>query len=117
VFVSGGRAITWRSKKLTTVTLTEAEYIALPEASHEACWLRNLYEELGVKINPPVLINRDNNGSAAMEKIPSSINKPNIATCWHWVRDMVDDKVIDMKSCCDPDQMADILTKVSMSKA
>ena len=42
-------AITWRSKKQTTIALssTQAEYIALLEAGREACWLRNLYEELG----------------------------------------------------------------------
>jgi hypothetical protein len=48
VFLAGGGAITWKSKKQTVVTLssTEAEYIALSEAGREATWLRNLYEEL-----------------------------------------------------------------------
>ena len=33
----------------STVALssTEAEYVALAESAREACWLRNLYEELG----------------------------------------------------------------------
>ena len=46
VFMASGGAITWRSKKQTTVTLssTEAEYIALAEAAREASWLRNLYD-------------------------------------------------------------------------
>ena len=49
VFVVGGGAVTWRSKKRTTIALSsmQAEYIALSEAGREACWLRNLYEELG----------------------------------------------------------------------
>jgi hypothetical protein len=44
-----GGAITWRSKKQITVTMSsmEAEYVTLSEAGHEACWLRNLYAEPG----------------------------------------------------------------------
>jgi hypothetical protein len=40
VFLSAGGAITWKSKKQTTITLssTEAEYVALSEAAREACW-------------------------------------------------------------------------------
>jgi len=42
-------AITWMSKKQTTIALstTEAEYIVLSEAVHEAIWLCHLYGELG----------------------------------------------------------------------
>src|SRR6267378_2865360 len=37
------------AKKQTTCALssTEAEYVALSQASHELCWLRSLYYELG----------------------------------------------------------------------
>jgi len=40
VFKVGDGAITWRSKKQTTIALssTEAEYVALSEAGREACW-------------------------------------------------------------------------------
>ena len=57
VFLSGGGAITWGSKKQTTTTLssTEAEYIALSEAACEVMWLRYLYEELG-------FVQKDRNG-------------------------------------------------------
>jgi hypothetical protein len=72
VYVSGGGAITWRSKKQTTVALssTEAEYVALSETGREACWLRSLYEELGQEQKLPTLIKGDNNGSIAMAKNP-----------------------------------------------
>jgi hypothetical protein len=72
VFISGGGAITWRSKKQTTIALssTEAEYVALSEAGREACWLRNLYEELRQSQDSPTLIKGDNNGSIAMARNP-----------------------------------------------
>src|ERR1700678_3599935 len=43
VFMAAGGAITWKSKKQTTIALssTEAEYVALSEARREAWWLRN----------------------------------------------------------------------------
>ena len=54
VFKAAGGAITWHSKKQTMVALssTEAEYVALGEAS----WLRNLYGELGYPQTKPTLI-------------------------------------------------------------
>ena len=49
IFIVASGAITWRSKKQETIALSsmEAEYIALSEVAHKACWLRNLYNELG----------------------------------------------------------------------
>jgi hypothetical protein len=34
-----------------------------------------------------------------------------IATRWHWVRDLVQNEIITIESCRDPEQTADILTK------
>jgi hypothetical protein len=44
VYLMAGGAVTWRSKKQTTIAMssTKAEYVVLSEAGHEACWLRNL---------------------------------------------------------------------------
>ena len=68
VFVVGGGAITWRSKKKTTIALSsmEAEYIALSEAGREARWLCNLYEEIGYIQTSPNIIKGDNEGSISM---------------------------------------------------
>ena len=66
MFVVNNGAITWRSKKQTTIALssTEAEYIALSEAGHEVCWLCNLYEELGYTQKSPNLLKGDNDLTA-----------------------------------------------------
>jgi transposase InsO family protein len=114
VFIVGGGAITWRSKKQTTIALssTEAEYIALSEAGREACWLRSLYEELGYTQESPNVIKGDNDGSIAMARNPQFHKRSkHIATRWHWVRDLVQDKIISIESCRDPEQTADVLTK------
>ena len=114
MFVVNNGAITWRSKKQTMIALssTEAEYIALSEAGCEACWLRNLYEELGYTQKSPNLLKGDNDGSIAMARNPQFHKRSkHIATRWHWVRDLVQNGMITIESCCDPEQMADVLTK------
>lgn len=112
--MSGGGAVTWRSKKQTTIALssTEAEYVVLSEAGREACWLRNLYEELGQKQNEPTLIKGDNDGSIAMARNPQFHKQSkHIDIRWHWVRNLTEEKEIKIESCRDPEQTADVLTK------
>ena len=60
------------SKKQATIALstTEAEYVALSEATREATWLRHLYGELGFIQREPILLLGDNDGSVAMTKNP-----------------------------------------------
>jgi len=86
VFIAAGGAITWRSKKqtFTALSTTEAEYVALSEAAHEAYWLRNLYEELGIKQESPTMIKGDNNGSISMARNPQFHNHAkHIAVRYH----------------------------------
>ena len=114
VFLSGGGAITWRSKKQSTVALssTEAEYIAISEAGHEACWLRSLYKELGEPQNSPIIIRGDNKGSIAMTQNPQFHKRAkHISTHWHWICNLVENETVAIKSCRDPDQTADVFTK------
>ena len=114
VFLAAGGAITWKSKKQTTIALssTQAEYVALSEAGREACWLRNLYEELGYHQERPTLIKGDNDGSISMAKNPQFHNRSkHIAIRWHWIRELVEENLINIENCRDPEQTADILTK------
>ncbi len=114
VFLAGGGAITWRSKKQSTIALssTEAEYVALSEAAREACWLRSLHGELGFPQDGPTLIRGDNDGSVALAKNPQFHKRSkHIAIRWHWVRDLVQDGVVRIENCRDRNQTADVLTK------
>ena len=51
---------------MIALSSTKAEYVALSEAGHEVCWLRNLFMELGYSQNSPIFIKGDNNGSIMM---------------------------------------------------
>jgi hypothetical protein len=114
VFIAGGGAITWCSRKQTTVALstTEAEYVALSEAAREAVWLRSLYEELGFHQTEPTVILGDNDGSLAMVKDPQFHKRAkHIAIRWHYVREMYKAKMIEVVDVRDPQNTADIFTK------
>ena len=82
-------------------------------ASCEAFWLRNIYEELGLlQKDTPTEIQGDNEGSIAMAKnLQFHKRSKHIARCWHWVRELVQDGMITVESCQDPEQTADVLTK------
>jgi len=113
-FISGGGAITWGSRKQISIALssTEAEYVALSEATREALWLKSLYEELGFIQRDPILILGDNNGSIAMAKNPQFHKRSKqIAICWHFVREKYQEKAIEIFDVRDPQNTADILTK------
>ena len=116
VFMAGGAAITWSSKRLalTSLSSTQAEYVALSEAAREACWLRNLYTELGLLDQDCLTtIVGDKEGSIALAQNPQFHKRTkHIEIRWHWIWELVQDGTIALESCQDPDQTADILTKV-----
>jgi hypothetical protein len=114
IFLVAGGAITWKSKKQMMIALssTEAEYVALSEVAREACWLRNLFEELGFPLKFPITIKGDNDSSVSMAKNQQFHNRSNhIAIRWHWVRELIEQDLITIENCQDPQQTADILTK------
>ncbi|XP_031333882.1 secreted RxLR effector protein 161-like [Photinus pyralis] len=55
-FLKNGTAISWGTKRQSTVSLstTESEYMAMSMATQEALWLRNLSAELGFCKGPIV---------------------------------------------------------------
>ena len=114
VYLSNGGAISWGSKKQTSIALssTKAEYMAHLEASREAMWLQNLFRELGYIQKEPILLLGDNDGSIAMAKNPEFYKRTkHVDIRWHWVRELVNNRLINIVDCHDPEQTADILTK------
>ena len=114
VFLANMGAITWMSKKQSTIALstTEAEYIALSEAAREAKWLRNLYGELGFTQKEPIILLGDNDGSISMTKNPQFHRRTkHVDLRWHWIRELVNEELIKVIDCRNPQQTADIMTK------
>jgi len=56
-----GCPISWMSRGQKSVTLssTEAEYVALSEATTEIMFVRNLLDFIGIKVKYPIVVNVD----------------------------------------------------------
>ena len=102
VFLVNKGAITWGSKKQSTIALstTEANYVAISEASREALWLQHLYGELGFAQKQATMLFGDNDGSIAMAKnLQFHRHTKHVKLQWHWVWNLVQDGIIEWKNC------------------
>lgn len=114
VFTVGGGAISWKSKKQSCVALStaEAEYIALSQAAQEAVWLRSLNVDLKLKMTAPIVIYEDNQSAICIAKNPQSHGRSkHIDIKFHYIREQVQQKTIELKYCKTEDMVADLLTK------
>jgi hypothetical protein len=114
VFIVSAGAITWGSHKQTIITLssTEAEYVTLSKAACKAKWLTSLYGELDYQAQEPITLLGDNNGSIAIATNPQFHKRSkHITIRFHWIRQQIQQSVLQIQSCQDPQQTANILTK------
>jgi len=114
VFYIGDTAFTWTSKKQAIVTLSscEAEYVAANSAVCHAIWLRNVLKHLGLSQEVPTEIYVDNRSAIALAKNPTHHERSkHIDTRFHFIREHVKAKEVELVSCRTYDQAADIFTK------
>ena len=108
-----GNVITWvtRKQKTTALSTTEAEYMALADATTEALWLRTWIEEVFEK-QIPVIIRCDNQSALALAKNDTFHQRTkHIDIRYHFIRQHVNDKSIIVKWVETGQQQADFLTK------
>lgn len=116
-FTHSNSVISWESTKQKTVALssTEAEYMALSEASKEAVHLRNLLSELTGSYNC-VLIYCDNQSCIRLSHNPMFHKRTkHIDVRHHYVRDVVANKLIKLEYIQTNEMVADIFTKALSS--
>jgi hypothetical protein len=115
VFMLNGGCVSWRSKKQRSVALssTEAEYMALSEATQEAVWLKAFVRELGeLSDGDSILVLEDNQGSIALAKNPEFHKRTkHIDIRYHFVREKVESGQVALQYCPTQDMLADIMTK------
>ncbi|XP_057791180.1 uncharacterized mitochondrial protein AtMg00810-like [Salvia miltiorrhiza] len=114
VFFMGDTAFTWMSKKQPIVTLStcEAEYVAATSSVCHAVWLRSLLEELGWPQKEPTTICVDNKSAIALSKNPVFHNRSkHIDTRFHYIRECIAKKEVQVEYVKSQDQVADIFTK------
>jgi hypothetical protein len=114
VFLLGGAAISWSSKKQssTAQSSTEAEYMAAAHAGKEALWLRNFAQEIGIAQDSPMPLYVDNQSAIALSKNPESHSRmKHIGVRYHFIRDHVESGEIELLYVPTGNQIADVLTK------
>jgi len=111
--------LSWSSKKKTTVSWssTESEYKALTNASTELIWIHSLLCELGTQLPHALVLDYDNIGATYLTLNPIFHARTKyIAIDYHFIRDMMAAKELDVRIISEKDQLADILTKPLVSQ-
>ena len=95
-----GGAVSWRSKKQSSVALStaEAEYIALASTAQEAVWLRQLTTELGSGSTEATTIFEDNQAAISMSKNPQYHGRAkHISIKYHFIRGQANNGTVTLK--------------------
>uniref|UniRef100_A0A7N2LG47 Integrase catalytic domain-containing protein n=1 Tax=Quercus lobata TaxID=97700 RepID=A0A7N2LG47_QUELO len=113
VFTLGGTAISWASnlQKIVTFSSTEAEYVAATEVGKEMIWLHGFLDELGKKQKMGIL-HSDSQSAIFLAKNSAFHSKSkHIQTKYHFIRYLVEDKLVMLEKICGSKNPADMLTK------
>lgn len=90
---------------------TEAEYRQLAYTAAEISWMRSLFRDLSVFLSTP-LIWCDNISSISLaSNLVLHANTKHLEVDYHYVRDKVVRKELDVCYVCTTDQVADVFTK------
>ena len=114
MFQLGKSTISWSSRRQATVAKSsiEAEYVALSMATQEVIWLCRLLVDFGITMDSATTIYEDNQGAIALSRNPKYHNRTkHIDVNFHFTRERVASKEIDICYCPTEHNVADIMTK------
>jgi hypothetical protein len=91
---------------------TEAEYKAIANVTAELIWVQSLLKELGVFQSRPPILWCDNLGATYLTSNPVfHARTKHIEVDFHFVREQVGRKAMQVRFISSKDQIADIMTK------
>ncbi|GFS81546.1 copia protein [Trichonephila clavipes] len=107
--------ISWRTFKQKSVSLStmEAEYVSLTEAAKEFNWLNNVIDNksLNLELSENVMF-CDNQAAISFSKSPvENYRTKHIDVRYHFLRNLIYDKVFQIKYIGTKNNLADIFTK------
>ena len=115
VFMLGNGPISWSSRKQPNVALssTEAEYVALSDATREALWIKKILVDLEImKTNESVTIYEDNQSCIKLTSTTKFHNRTkHFDIRFHFTRQCVKSGDVCIKYLRTEEMIADIFTK------
>ena len=104
----------WRSKqqKTTTLSSTEAEFVALSEAVKEIIFVVQILNSMGISVRTPITVHVDNMGAVFLaNNTNSSARTRHIDTRLHFVSELQEDKLIEVVFVKTDENWSDPMTK------
>jgi hypothetical protein len=114
LFSFGSGGVSWSSKKQPTVALSsiEVEYKGVAIVACEIVWLQKLLSDLGLSMDAPIIIYCDNISSILLANNPVyHARTKHIEVHYHFIKENVIAKEIDLIHVSTEDQVVDIFTK------
>jgi hypothetical protein len=114
MFSFGSGVVSWSSKKQPTVALssTEAEYKGVIIVACEIVWLQKLFSDLGQSVDALVVIYCDNISSILLaNNSVYHVRTKHIEVHYHFIKEKVLAKEINLIHVSTEDQVVDIFTK------
>ena len=115
VFLLANGAISWSSRKQKTVAqnTTEAEYMAMTDATNQAAWYQSFLAELGYSVNNPIPLHGDNKGAIDLALNPvMGRRSKHIAIKHHVIHEYVENHTISLIRTPTLDMVAEGFTKL-----
>ena len=113
IYTLASTAVSWvsRLQKIVTLSTTEAEYVAVTEASKEMIWLNGCLEELDLKQGRGVLY-CDSQSVIYLAKNPVyHARTKHIDVKYHFICSLVEDEKLHLMKILGSQNPADMLTK------
>jgi len=112
-FYVGNNLVAWMSRKQSSISLStaEAEYIVAGSYCTQLLWMKKLICDYGFT-QDTMIINCDNTSAINISKNPVKyFRTKHIDIRHHFIRDLVESRVVSLSFIPTDNQLADILTK------
>lgn len=114
VFIFGGAAVSWESRKQRTIALssTEAEYMAITDTAKEAVYILKILKDLRLSTLANVTIFNDNQGAGKLAGNPVHHSRSkHIDVKYDFIRQKLKEHPVDLRYLPTEKMIADVLTK------
>lgn len=113
IYMLGGSIVSWSSKSQTwtAISTTEPEYYTISQGAEKLLFVCSMLQELGVLEDPGYLLGDNNRSIQLVRNCQSSLHTKHIKPQHHFVRDLWEDKILDISYVGTNDNESNICTK------